>query len=54
MHYGGGGPSVKQLVNCHFQVFVADLISGAGHSLRLHQTPPEDQCFPRSMGDGKQ
>jgi hypothetical protein len=38
--------------SCH--VVVADLISVAGHSLRLHQTLLEDQCFPWLRDDGKQ
>src|SRR5215813_8336342 len=42
---GAGEPSVKQPVNHRSQAFGADLISGAGHSLGLHQTPIEDRCF---------
>jgi hypothetical protein len=30
------------------------LISVAGHSLWLHQTPIEDQCFRGAMFHGKQ
>ena len=43
---GAGWPSVKQTVSRHSQASAADLISVAGHSLKLHQTPIEDQCFP--------
>jgi hypothetical protein len=42
---GAGWPSVKHLVSHLCQAFVADLISVAGHSLGLHQTPIEGQCF---------
>ena len=40
----GGGPSEKQEVKRLRQVIGADLISVAGHSLRLHQTPIEGRC----------
>jgi hypothetical protein len=49
----GGGPSEKQEVTRLRQVIGADLISGAGHSLWLHQTPLEDQCS-RTLLCGKQ
>ena len=43
---GTGWPSEKLIVSRHPQVSAADLISVAGHSLGLHQTLIEDQCFP--------
>ena len=49
----GGGPSEKQEVKRLRQVIGADLISVAGHSLWLHQTPIEDQCS-RTLLCGKQ
>ena len=42
---GRGGRPKKHLVNQAYQAFAADLISSAGHSLGLHQTPIEDRCF---------
>jgi hypothetical protein len=45
MHRGGGVAVRKQRVNRLGQAIGADLISGAGHSLGLHQTPIEDRCF---------
>jgi hypothetical protein len=42
---GTGWPSVQQTVNRGGQAIGADVISGAGHSLGLHQTPMEGQCF---------
>ena len=38
---GAGWPSVKQIVSRRSQAIAADLISVAGHSLRLHHTPIE-------------
>ena len=49
-----GWPSEKQVVSRHNQALGADLISVAGRSLGLHQTPIEDRCFPRNMFHGKQ
>jgi hypothetical protein len=45
MHRGGGVAVRKQRVNRLCQASAAVLISGAGHSLGLHQTPIEDRCF---------
>jgi hypothetical protein len=45
---------MKQTVSRRSQVHAADLISVAGHSLRLHQTPMEDRCFPWNIFHGKQ
>ena len=44
MHCGGGVAVRKHLVNRLCQAVAADLISVAGHSLGLHQTPIEGQC----------
>ena len=44
MHCGGGVAVRKQLVNRLCQAVAADLISVAGHSLGLHQTPMEGRC----------
>lgn len=52
MHCGGGGPSEQQRVNRRSQGSVADLISVAGHSLWLHQTPMEAQCFGGAWSTG--
>jgi hypothetical protein len=41
-----GWLSVQQTMSRRSQVRAADLISVAGHSTRLHQTPIEDRCFP--------
>ena len=41
MHCGGGVAVRKHVVMHHAQVSAADLISVAGHSLGLHQTPLE-------------
>ena len=43
--HGGGVAVRKQMVKHPGQASAADLILVAGHSLRLHQTPMEDQCF---------
>ena len=49
---GAGWPSAKQTVKHHSQASAADLISVAGHSLRLHQTPIEDRCFRGTCSTG--
>ena len=41
---GAEGPSEEHLVTYLCQAIAADLISVAGHSLCLHQTPIEGQC----------
>ena len=51
---GAEGPSEEHLVNHHCQAIAADLISVAGPSRRLHQTPIEGQCFSGVMFHGKQ
>jgi len=48
------GPSAKHTVKHLGQAIGADLISVAGHSLRLHHTPLEDHCFPWTIVHGKQ
>ena len=42
---GAGWPSATQTVNRRSQACAADLISVAGYSLELHQTPIEGRCF---------
>ena len=45
MHRAGAGwPSEYYVVNYARQAVAADLISVAGHSLRLHHTPIEGRC----------
>jgi len=51
---GAGWPSEKQIVKRLYQAIGADFISVAGHSLELHQTPIEGQCFGGAMFHGKQ
>ena len=51
---GAGSPSEEHIVRRRCQAIGADLISVAGHSLRLHHTPIEDRCFPWNMFHGKQ
>ena len=41
---GRGGRPKEPLVNRLCQAVATDLISVAGHSLQLHQTPIEDRC----------
>ena len=50
MHRGGGVAVRKQRVNRLCQAIAADLISVAGHSLWLYQTPMEGQMFQWSHG----
>ena len=45
MHRGGGVAVRTQRVNRLCQAGATVLISGAGHSRGLHQTPIEDRCF---------
>ena len=44
MPRGGGGAVRKQLVTRLCQAIAADLLSVAGHSRQLHQTPLESRC----------
>ncbi len=44
MHRTGRGAVAQEAVRRRSQAREADLISVAGHSLRLHQTPIEGQC----------
>ena len=52
--YGGGVAVRETNGESSCQVSAADLISVAGHSLGLHQTPIEGQCFRGAMFHGKQ
>ena len=47
-----GWPSAKHTVKHHGQASAADLISVAGHSLGLHQTPMEGRWFPWNIATG--
>jgi hypothetical protein len=50
--HGAGWPSAKQTVSRHSQAVGADLISVAGRSLGLHQTPMEGRCFCGACSTG--
>ena len=50
---GAGWPSVKQVVNRHFQAIAADLISLAGHSLWAAPNTYGGSMFPVAHGRRK-